>query len=405
MKYTLLRIEKFLKRVGNLQNKVKAIHISGTNGKGSTATFISEILKVRGYKTALYTSPHLVSINERIKINSKKISLKVFDNLFKKYLRMAVKCELSYFEYLTGLAFIYFVEQKVDIAVIEVGLGGRFDATNIINDPLVCVVTSIAKEHQEILGNTIAKIAFEKAEIIKKNVDVVCGKLPRSAIDIIKNKSNNLYLYNKNFKIINNRVNILSQKFDYISDNMKLKDVEIKLLGNHQLINASIAICIADILNKKGYCLTEFDIKRGLKVSVLPARFDVRNVTINNKKFKLILDGAHNIQSLNVFIDTFKQFGFANINKIFIFAVMNDKKYKSMIKKIVPFVKKVILPKISNNRAVSPKLLEKEFLKYISKSKIHIVDSVMDACNIIDDGETVVSIGSFYLAGEILKII
>ncbi|OEG71238.1 hypothetical protein ATZ36_15670 [Candidatus Endomicrobiellum trichonymphae] len=400
----LSRIKKFLKSIGNPQDKLKAVHIAGTNGKGSTAVFISEILKAGGYKTALYTSPHLIDITERIKIDGKNIPSKIFNGLSKKYLESAVKYKLSYFEYLTALAFIYFAEQKADIAVVETGLGGRFDATNVIKKPLICVITSIAKEHQEILGTEIKKIAFEKAGIIKDNAYVICGKIPKKAITVVKNKANP-YLYGKDFKVVNNENNRDTQKFDYINTNTELKNIEIRLLGRHQTVNASIAIFAAGLLNKKGYYLSEAHIRIGLKNAVLHGRFDIRKIDSNNKNFELIIDGAHNIQGLNAFFETFEQLGFSKKKRIFIFNVMKEKKYKYMVKKTAAFAKKVILPQINNGRALNLGVLKKEFSKYIAQNKICMAGSIKSACDMISDNETSVAVGSLYLAGEILKYI
>jgi len=402
----LSRIKKLLESLGNPQKKLETVHIAGTNGKGSSATFISEVLKAGGYKTALYTSPHLIEVNERIKINGESISSEILEFLSKRHLKKALEFGLSYFEYLTALAFIYFYEQKVDISIIETGLGGRFDATNIVEKPLVCVIASIALEHQEILGSTIEKIAFEKAGIIKGNTHVICGEMPRKALSVIKAKTNP-YVYGIDFKSVYNKVDVVtySQKFNYIDKKIKFHGVEIPLLGKHQSKNASVAIFVARILNNLGYCLDEAHIRAGLKSVVFQGRFDIREVNIRSKKIKLIIDGAHNVQGINVFLKTFKQLGFASNKKIFVFAVMKEKKYNVMIKKIVPFAKMVILPYVSNNRAIVPMILKQKFLKYIDQNKIYIADSVKSTFNIIDNNETVVFLGSLYLVGEVLKYI
>jgi len=403
MRPGLLRIKKFLKKVGEPQDKLKVIHIAGTNGKGSTAAFIFEILKAGGYKAGLYTSPHLIDVNERIKIDDKNISKEIFDTLLDKYLEKAIEYKLSYFEYLTVLAFIYFADQRVDIAVIETGLGGRLDATNVVKKPLICVITSIAKEHQEILGAEIGEIALEKAGIIKKGVCIVCGRLPKKAIVIIENRANP-YRYEKDFKTTNNKIKgIYGQEFDYVSESTKLQNIEISLLGRHQLVNASIAIFVAELLNKKGYHLDETHVRTGLKNTIWQGRFEVRKVKYKGKNFELIIDGAHNIQGINAFFKTFKQLGFSKKKRIFIFAVMREKKYKYMVKKIASFAKKVVLLKINNDRALESGILKREFSKYIGRNSIYTADSVESAYNMISDGETAAAIGSFYLAGEILK--
>jgi dihydrofolate synthase/folylpolyglutamate synthase len=404
MKPGLSRIKKFLKDLDNPQDSLKVVHIAGTNGKGSTAVFVSNILIAAGYRTALYTSPHLIDITERISVDGKNIPVKILKNLSKNYFKKAVKYKLSYFEYLTSLAFIYFALQNVEVAVIEAGLGGRFDATNVIKKPLACVITSIAKEHQEILGNTIEQIAFEKSGIIKKNCDIVCGKLPKKAELVIRSKSNP-YFYGKTFKSYNNRTfGVLSQRFDYISKNLNLKNIDINLLGEHQVINASIAVCIAELLSKKCFALSDADIKKGLKNSVWAGRFDLIEISIDNKNFSLIIDGAHNIEGLNAFLNTLKQLGFANEKKDFIFAVMKGKKYRQMIKKIAPFAEKIILPYIKNNRAINPIDLKDEFSKYILEDKIFIVNSVKEACHMFDYGKVGITIGSLYLVGEVYRL-
>ncbi|MDR0401750.1 MAG: hypothetical protein LBH27_01990 [Endomicrobium sp.] len=404
----LSRIKKFFENIGNPHKKLKIIHIAGTNGKGSTAAFISSICIEAGYKTALYTSPHLINITERIKINNIEISKKKFDDLSKKYLINALKYSLSYFEYLTSLAFIYFVDSNVDIAIVEVGLGGIFDATNIIEMPLICIITSISKDHQEILGNEIKKITFEKAGIIKNGSYTVCGKLPIKAIEIIKDKSIP-YIYGTDFKYIkiihNYERTLREQRFNYVSTNTKFTDLRIRLLGDHQLINASIAIFASELLCKSGYCLNEINIKHGLYNAVWKGRFDVRKIIWKNKTFRLIIDGSHNIEGINTFFKTFKQLKFSREKRIFIFAIMKEKKYEYIVKKIAFFAKKIILLKINNDRAIDRKILKLEFSKYIDSNMIFMSDSIENIFDSILNNELIVSIGSLYLSGELLKYV
>ena len=402
MKPGISRIKKFLDVVGNPQDKFKCVHIAGTNGKGSVAVLVANTLKESGCKTALYTSPHLIDITERINVDGKNISKKSFNGLSGKYLALAQKHKLSCFEYLTAIAFIYFAQKKVKIAVIEAGLGGRFDATNIIKNPLVCVITSIASDHKELLGSTIAKIAFEKAGIIKSGADVVCGNLPKAALNAVKKKSKPFVL-GKDFKAENTKINRLkkSQSFDYSGIEKKINNITLSLLGEYQFQNAAVAACCIEVLNNKSFIVPDKILKQSFFNTRWPARFDLRKAALKDKRINIIIDGAHNEQGINAFTDALNKFYDKKL--CFLFAVMKEKDYKKIIKKIIPYAYKVILVKIQNDRAVEADKLEKEFLKYKFDKKILKADSTAAALDMLSNGETAAVVGSLYLAGEILK--
>ncbi|MCL2799053.1 MAG: bifunctional folylpolyglutamate synthase/dihydrofolate synthase [Endomicrobia bacterium] len=404
MKPGLSRIKKFLDSVGNPQNKFNCVHIAGTNGKGSTAAFIDAVLKENGYKTALYTSPHLTDINERIKVCGKNIPKNKFNYIAQKYIKHAIQCELSYFEYLTAIAFIYFAGQKIDIAVIETGLGGRFDATNVIEKPLGSVITSISFDHKEILGNTIEKIASEKAGIIKKGAFTVCSKVPAAALRVIRGKARNVqsrvYILNKDFFI----KNATDKEFDYHGIEKNIQDIKLSLIGKHQFNNAATALCVIELLTKNGYAFSDEKIKKALISAVWNARFDVRKVKFNNRKFELVIDGAHNEEGINAFIETWNNSAYCKKKRSFIFAVMKEKNYKKIAKKIACLADEVILPDLKTDRAVPQNVLKTEFLKYMEdESKIYRAGSVKEALNIIKNKGKAAAVGSLYLAGEILK--
>ncbi|MDR3113662.1 MAG: bifunctional folylpolyglutamate synthase/dihydrofolate synthase, partial [Endomicrobium sp.] len=379
MKPGLSRIKKFLKDAGDPQDKIKCIHIAGTNGKGSAAAFLAAALEENGYKTALYTSPHLIDITERIQINGKNISKTDFTALSKKYIHLAKKYKLSYFEYLTALAFVYFAVQKVGAAVIETGLGGRFDATNIIKKPLACVITSIGLDHKEILGNSVSKIAFEKAGIIKKNCPVICGDLPKSALKAVEKKAKPLVL-GKDFRV---------------------KKIKLSLLGKHQQKNAAVAFETLKILRKHGFKLDDNKIKSAFKNAKWPARLDIRKLP---NKAKLLIDGAHNEQAVKAFVSFLKSY-LKGKKAVFIFAAMKEKEYKKVLTQILPFAKKIFLPNISSKRAEKPEILEKEILKISKKIKTVKNICVKEVLKHLARDEKNISVGSLYLAGEILKTI
>ncbi|MDR2426254.1 MAG: hypothetical protein LBD46_03625 [Endomicrobium sp.] len=403
MKPGLTRIKRFLNTAGNPQESFKCVHIAGTNGKGSTAVLAANACIESGYKTALYTSPHLKDITERIKINGRNIPKKIFENIAENYLSLAEKCKLTYFEYLTAIAFIYFAREKVEIAFIEAGLGGRFDATNVIKNPLACIITSIAFDHREILGSSISKISFEKAGIIKKNADVICGKLSKTALNVIKTKAEP-FIFNGDFEAVNVHFDDKNFKwqFDYRGLNRYIKNIKLSLRGRHQVINAAVAACCAEIIQEKGFAINSSALKRSFLKTKWPARFDVRKVKFKNKCFKLIIDGAHNQQAIEAFLDTLEVYEKKKID--FLFAAMKEKEYKKIIEKIFPYSDKIILVKLKNGRAAGVSELEKEFLKYKPKKKVFTVESAADAFEILKDGESAAVVGSFYLAGELLKI-
>ncbi|MCR4663200.1 MAG: hypothetical protein K5622_04855 [Endomicrobiaceae bacterium] len=403
------RITKFLFDLNIDYNKLKYIHIAGTNGKGSTAKTLSDILISSGYKTGLYTSPHLVKINERIQINSLPVTDRQLNCLDKKYADISKKYKLTYFEYITALAFIYFVKNKVDIVVLETGLGGRFDATNIVT-PLISVITSIDFDHTEILGNTIKKIAFEKAGIIKENVPVVCGNMQNVAVTeikkIAKKKNAPIYCFNKDFSAKNISYNWknLTQKIRYCGLNKSLT-LDYSLLGNSQVYNLATVLSVCEILQQVLNKIKFKNIKKVCKKVNWVARFDFRKVKINGNKCSFIIDGAHNIQAIENFLTLYKKSPFYKKSTKLLFAVMQEKDFKTVIKTVAKNFSNVSLLKIDNSRAVDINILKKEFSKYIREKNIYLYNSEKDFFGNIKNNDVYICLGSFYLAGTILKFI
>ncbi len=403
------RIKKFLSDIGVDYNKIKYIHIAGTNGKGSAAKTISEILINSGYKTGLYTSPHLIKINERIQINSFPVTDNQLKSLDKKYSNISKKYKLTYFEYITALAFIYFVKNKVDIAVLETGLGGRLDATNIVT-PLVSVITSIDFDHTEILGNTLKKIAFEKAGIIKKDVPVVCGNIKKEALAVIKKvakeKNSKIFVYNKDFKAehISYNWNKIAQEIRYCGLNKNLV-TGFSLLGDSQVYNLATALAVCEILKKDLPEIKFSTVKKVCKNIKWPARFDYRKYKTDGKKYSFVIDGAHNIQAIDNFIALYKKSPFYKKGTKLVFAVMQEKDVKAVIKKLSKVFGNVSLLKVENSRAADTNVLKKEFSKYIDKKEIYTYDTVKQFFENMRNNDVYICLGSFYLAGTILKFI
>lgn len=401
MKPGLERIKGFLRDVGNPHNDIKCIHIAGTNGKGSTARILSEILTSSGYKTGLFTSPHLIKVNERIQINNNNITDKTLDYLTSKHLSSGKKHNLTYFEFITGIAYLYFAAQKVDITILETGLGGRFDATNVISKSLVSIITDINYDHQEVLGNSILQIAKEKFGIVKNNSFVVSGILQKNIIsnlrDICKNKSCNLFEYKKdfNYKFISINWSKIFQKLKYNGISKKLF-INCNLLGHHQSKNISIALAAAEILEKMGF---KIHFKQNLNLN-WPGRFDIKRLKENKT---VIMDGAHNLSAIESLVDTIKQTPLKNKVFSIVFGTLRKLQYKMIIKKLNKIANKVVLIQMDSKRAVPVNKLRKEWLKYTGFSNINVVNSQKEALEILQKEKNILVTGSLYMMGDFTK--
>ena len=315
--YNLDDIKKLLKHFGDPHKKIKTIHIAGTNGKGSVAQMLNSILTANGRKTGLYTSPHLIRINERIKINSSEIPDKIlakYTNDLFEILDKNKNLRPTYFDALTIFAFRYFYDENVDIAIIETGLGGRLDSTNVIH-PKISLVTDISMDHTHILGDTIEKITHEKAGIIKKKSLVVTSNKNKEILNILSRKSKNeqsvLFAMENDFFINNTAHEKNKIKFDYL---LKLEDkilnqrkheinnIKLKSYGKFQLANASLAITASLLLRKSGIVITERDIRKGLSNLNIPGRMQTLC-----KQPLIIFDPAHNPAALSATVEALKR--------------------------------------------------------------------------------------------------
>jgi len=399
------RIRSALKELNDPQDKFLSIHIAGTNGKGSTAIFLSEILRANGYKVGLYTSPHLIKVYERIKINQANISEIEFEEILKDIWGVVEKFSLTYFEILTLVAFVYFSEEKVDISVIETGLGGKYDATNTIRNVIASIITPIDFDHTELLGNKIEDIAKEKAGIIKKNTYVVSSGQRKEVEKIIKKTCESLncklFILGKdfNYRFLSCTWSVPEQKFSYFDDKFSYSGICLKLLGKHQLINASVAIKCANLLKNKGYTITEESIKEALKNAQWPARFQIINC--NGKK--IIIDGAHNPHGSSALFMALKDSRLKNKSITFVMNVMKEKNYREMIEILSPLAKDVIIFKSKNPRSVVPDVLYSIWENFMDKKNIKIESDLDKIFRDIKKEKVVCFTGSLYFAGEVLS--
>ena len=346
IKLGLDNIKKLLKHLGNPEKSLRVYHIAGSNGKGSTASFIASILMEAGYKTGLYTSPHLVRFNERIRINSVEIPDEYVASFVSSLDKYIDENEPTFFELTTAMAFKYFAEQKVDYAVIETGLGGRLDATNTINDPVASVITTISLEHTQILGDTLEKIATEKAGIIKDNSNVFCGILKKEAMSVISEKcaEKHAELFN-----LGDYIQINSNSAVVNMENFAYNVYETSLKGNHQLVNAALAVCVLwntlDISNLK---IFHAGISNVIKNSGIQGRYE-----IYNQSPKVIFDAAHNPEGIQSFVETFKnEFKLYNKTELII-GVMRDKNIEGMLSLLGPYFHKIYAVSIDYERAAN----------------------------------------------------
>ncbi|NLU09973.1 MAG: bifunctional folylpolyglutamate synthase/dihydrofolate synthase [Tepidanaerobacter acetatoxydans] len=363
-KLGLQNITKLLDILGNPHKGIKIIHVAGTNGKGSTCAMIDSILRSAGFKVGLYTSPYLEVFNERMRVNGENISDDDLARLTDKvhaavmYMRENNLGSPTEFEVVTAIGFLYFKEQSVDFLVLEVGMGGRLDATNVVT-PMVSVITPISLDHQQYLGNTLKDIAREKCGIIKPGIPVVTSPQEYEAMRVIEEVSNSLNC--KLIKVSNEQARESCETVYYhlISDDEKglvfdlktqkntFPGLKIQLIGRHQLDNAATAVAAIEVLNMQGIKIKSDAIYSGLRNARWPGRLELisENPTI-------LIDGAHNIAGIKTLKEALNQY-YSNRKKILVIGILEDKDYKDMLHDIVPVADIIITTAPNNPRALA----------------------------------------------------
>ncbi|MEA3297700.1 MAG: folylpolyglutamate synthase/dihydrofolate synthase family protein, partial [candidate division Zixibacteria bacterium] len=302
MKLGLENISQFLASIGSPQTKYETIHVAGTNGKGSSAAMLASILQAAGYKTGLFTSPHLVTLRERVRVNGRMISKPSLTAFVDRYRKELSRRKLSFFEVVTALALYYFERTRVDIAVIETGLGGRLDATNVLF-PRLTITTDIGFDHVEILGFTLGKIAGEKAGIIKRSVPHLIGLIAPEAEAVITERCRKLRaplhrLEQKNFV-----ARPETGKLDFKWNGYRLHNLSPSLIGPHQIRNSALVVKAASILNETGLRIPREAVRKGLSHTQWPGRFQVIE---QRGQPTLVLDVCHNVSGVRALVDSFK---------------------------------------------------------------------------------------------------
>ncbi|MCX7965197.1 MAG: bifunctional folylpolyglutamate synthase/dihydrofolate synthase [Syntrophorhabdaceae bacterium] len=397
--FGLDNINWILDAIGNPHERLNFIHIAGTNGKGSVATMVSSILKNSGYKVGKYTSPHLIRFNERVVVDEKEISdsevEEIGDFIIDRVEKQKEKKRFSYFDFTTAMAFEYFYRQKVEIAVVEVGLGGRLDSTNVIK-PLLSIITNVDIDHTDYLGSSVEEIAKEKAGIIKKGVPVITGA-DGIALEVIEKKAieseSPLYSMGRDFSF----KKIKEQTGDFLVRDKIFKNVFVNLKGEHQLFNASLAICTISLLKEMGFNIEDHVIYSSLAQIEWAGRLEMVR-----KRPEIILDGAHNLQAIKALVRFLKEH-YKEKKKVIILGVMADKDYEGMLREIVPEAHTLIFTKAFSKRALSPY----ELAKYVDKCYItdNVFDALKKAKNIACEDDLILITGSLYIVGEAKKLL
>jgi dihydrofolate synthase / folylpolyglutamate synthase len=404
---TLEPTQRYFELLGNPQNSFKSIHIGGTNGKGSTSAFIASILEAAGYRVGLYTSPHLERFNERIKVNDAEISdtdaarlLSEAKIVFDEMRGYPTPMRLRFFDILTGVCFKYFEEQGVDFGVIEVGLGGRLDATNIIT-PLVSVITNIGYEHVNILGPTLEDVAYEKAGIIKENIPVVTGETKPNILEVFKSVAgeNGSEVIQVEEYSQHERASTGSdgQIFNLNTPENSYENLRIPILGMHQVNNASTAVTVAETLAQHDLMIPLEAIRAGLENVYWPGRLEVIH-----REPMVVLDCAKDAEATEVVRKTIHD-DLNNRRIIAVVSISSDKNIEGMIEHISDIADHFILTKHSvTYRATEPERLIREIEKYHKPYKVYLEreTAFRHAVEIAGPNDMILVIGSVYLAGD-----
>ncbi|MBN1154539.1 bifunctional folylpolyglutamate synthase/dihydrofolate synthase [candidate division KSB1 bacterium] len=401
-KLGLNKIRALLREIGNPHQKFKVVHITGTNGKGSTCAILESILHSAGCTTGLYTSPHLISVCERIKCNQVPIAL---DDLvyYVTHLRPLIdKYKCTFFEALTTIAFSYFADRNIDIAVIEVGLGGRLDATNVV-DPVLTIITDVELDHTQLLGNSRKKIAIEKGGIIKQGITCLTMSKHTTVIDTLKGiceqKKSHLIEVANQYTIGNSSHNGKFESFDLNLNGTVYPRLKLSLIGEHQHKNATLAIASVEHLRNAGYNIKIDDIYKGLMEVKWPGRMQ-----LIDQSPTFIVDVAHNPNGIRTLIKTISNYyTYENLN--ILVGIVKTKDYSSMMKLLSQIATHIVVVKSESERAMETAPLAKVARQY-NKNVLEfqtVPEGLKYLRSISKQGDLLIGTGSHYTVGEILK--
>jgi len=392
---------RMLSYLGDPHKAYPVIHIAGTNGKGSTAAIMESILANSGYRAGLYTSPHLVDFRERIRINGRLIDQKYITDFFNDVIEKFTDITPTFFEAVTVLAFNYFRDEKVDLAVVETGLGGRFDATNVVT-PVVSVITNIDLEHTEYLGNDISKIALEKAGIIKDRVPVVTAahyqEAKRVLREVCKQRKAKLISVFDETQWVIKEISGRKTELDIFTRSQKYYNLRLALAGRHQLENAICGIIGAELAEPLGIRVTTTGAAQGFREVKWPGRLQ----RISTEP-EIILDVGHNPAAIRVLYEYFKEF-YQGRQLVAVFGILSDKDSYRMLNELNRFAKVIIITKPMTDRAADTEVLARQATQISSNFQVipHVRDAFKAAVEFAKAEDVVLVTGSHYTVGEVL---
>ena len=406
--YDLRRVEELLSRLGNPHLKARSIHIAGTNGKGSVAAMMASALTAAGYTTGLYTSPHLHTWRERIRVDGELISEFELVTLVERLKpeieavnQKATYGRLTTFELLTTLAFAHFVEKEVDFQVLEVGMGGRFDATNVIN-PEVSIITSISLDHTEVLGNSLAEITTEKTGIVKPGGVVVTSPQLDEVARVIEESC-----LSSGVQLVRVGKDVTWQSLGFNAKQQQLRvtgrlgsyELSIPLLGQHQLVNAATAVTALEVLVEKGFNISRDSIAGGLAQVSWPGRLQILSCCP-----LIVVDGAHNPEAAQRLRESLEQYFDFN-RAILVIGASDDKDIAGIVSPLVPLFSKVIVTRASHPRPMAPTAIVAEFAKYGVETQVvdNVPSALSEALAIAGERDLICVTGSLFVAAEVIE--
>lgn len=397
IRFSLDPIAQFLKRLSNPQNAYGTVLVGGTNGKGSIASMVASALSLGGFRVGLYTSPHLIDVRERIRIDGEMISREDMEAWTEKVKAHSTE-DLTYFEFLTAVAFLYFHQKEVDLAILEVGMGGRLDATNVVS-PLVSVVSNISSDHTEYLGKRLEDIAWEKGGIIKNGGICISGvkqrRLQKLLEEISSERGATIYSLGREITVDAHT----DGSFSYRGIGVRYDNLVCSLKGRHQMENAAVALGVIESLAMKGFRIDDDAVFKGIRDVKWEGRLEIIKHSPT-----VLLDGAHNAGGAGALACALRE-GFSYKKLIFIFGVLKDKDNKAMLKKLLPLGDRLILTTPDTERAMPPEALLPVARQHLRR--IEVVKSPREALkralSAADENDLICVTGSLYLIGEIKK--